>query len=31
VLLDADMLPKSDLTAWGKQHLLAGLLTLDVV
>jgi hypothetical protein len=31
VLLDADMLPESDLTAWGNQYLLAGLLTLDVV
>jgi len=31
VLLDADILPESDLTTWGKQCLLAGFLTLDVV
>ena len=31
VLLDADVLPESDLAVWGKAYLLAGLLTLDVV
>lgn len=31
VLLDADVLPDADLSEWGKQYLLAGLLTLDDV
>ena len=31
VLLDADLLPESDLKTWGKKYLLAGLLTLDLI